>query len=285
MGLGSVPQWLREFIESGGIANAMGMEPFTAKMVRLQEMQKPAPGQMPDGPPKPGTPEYDAAVDVASSFDFTGSIGKAGKAAAEALDMAQPARMQRAADLGFDTAEPVYHWSHSDYGDFPAFNVKTAPRQTSFLDGIGVHVGSKDAARDRWKSFHGGKETAQGFTMPMLARKERLLTKKDGSVYSESELRAFLKSKAVKAGLKEPTGREAQVAMRNALWEKYDAVPYRNSKEDRGSVSYILPPENLRSVHAAFDPAKRDSRDLLASMGGIGLGGGLAAMMPWDEDR
>jgi len=56
----------------------------------------------------------------------------------------------------------------------------------------------------------------------------------------------------------------------------YDAVWL---KESRGSPSYstlaVFDPKNVRSRHAMFDPAKKDSADLLASIGGVGLLGAL----------
>ena len=48
---------------------------------------------------------------------------------------------------------------------------------------------------------------------------------------------------------------------------------------DDGSTTLIaLKPEDYRSVDAAFDPAKRDSPELLASMGGMGVLGAGALM-------
>jgi hypothetical protein len=49
------------------------------------------------------------------------------------------------------------------------------------------------------------------------------------------------------------------------LSEGYDTVPYYNSAEDVGNTSHmILRPENLRSVFAQFDPAKRHLADIMA---------------------
>lgn len=72
IGLGTVPDWLRRFIESGGIAGAMGMEPAVAPMVRQYQRQQ---EERPTGPTRPGDPGWQDAVDTAGNFDFTGPIG------------------------------------------------------------------------------------------------------------------------------------------------------------------------------------------------------------------
>ncbi len=63
------------------------------------------------------------------------------------------------------------------------------------------------------------------------------------------------------------------------LAEGHDVVPYINTVEDPGSVSYlVLDPSRLRSMFAQFDPQKLRSRDLSAGLAGI-FGAGAAATM------
>ena len=64
----------------------------------------------------------------------------------------------------------------------------------------------------------------------------------------------------------------AQKAFADRLIAKgHDVVPYVNKVEDEGKLSYlVLEPNRLRSRFAQFDPAKLESKDLMA---------GLAAML------
>ena len=54
------------------------------------------------------------------------------------------------------------------------------------------------------------------------------------------------------------------------MWKKYDSIPYINDVEGAGRVSHIVPPKNARSRFAAFDPAKKDSANLMHGIGAAG---------------
>lgn len=73
--------------------------------------------------------------------------------------------------------------------------------------------------------------------------------------------------------------------------EGYDGVRFKEwtdsidggADEVEGTTTAVFDPANIRSVHAKFDPAKRDSADLLAGVaGGVGL---LGALNPRQENR
>ena len=58
--------------------------------------------------------------------------------------------------------------------------------------------------------------------------------------------------------------------LRKKLFEEqgYTSIPYINEVEGKGSVSYIVPPENIRSINAAFDPFRRNAA-IAAATGAI----------------
>lgn len=192
--------------------------------------------------------------------------------------MSLAARMARAKAMGYTT--DVYHYSHSA-DPFDAFAVKTAGRRSSFLDGLGIHVGTKQAALDRFSQYTDGVEPS-GFTMPLKAKLESPYVRmSDGTPYTESQLRYRLKEIARKGGIDpDRRPRDAQLFVAEKLKkEGYDHIPYVNSVEDKGNISYVvLDPSNLRSQSAAFDPAKASSSDLLASLGPYAAAGGLGLL-------
>jgi hypothetical protein len=114
--------------------------------------------------------------------------------------------------------------------------------------------------------------------MPLMMRAEKPYAKRTGEPFSEAEIRRQVTQFAQKKGFR-PDSIDAKVKFRQSIMEQgYDVIPYLNSVEDRGSLSYlVLKPENLRSRFAAFDPAKRNSADLLASYGPNPLAAALYA--------
>lgn len=72
-------------------------------------------------------------------------------------------------------------------------------------------------------------------------------------------------------------------AAADALWDEgFDAVEIRGTEFDapageRRNQTLLLNPRDIRSVNAAFDPAQRDSSNLLAGVGGAAVGAGLLA--------
>jgi hypothetical protein len=61
---------------------------------------------------------------------------------------------------------------------------------------------------------------------------------------------------------------DLNAGLRKKLFEEegYTSIPYFNEVEGKGSVSYIVPPKNIRSQFAAFDPMRRNESDILAGL-------------------
>jgi len=83
--------------------------------------------------------------------------------------------------------------------------------------------------------------------------------------------------------------KEASGELRNKYQEQgIDTINLIDTKYDRVGDSsnqlIALDPSNIRSTNAAFDPAKKDSSNLLADMGaGLAATGGIASMLPSDR--
>lgn len=82
------------------------------------------------------------------------------------------------------------------------------------------------------------------------------------------------------------TGRESQNKVINSILKNYDSVTYKdNPAYGVDSVSTVVKnPNQIRSVNAAFDPAKKDSSNLLAGAATVGGIGGGAALMGAPQD-
>jgi hypothetical protein len=78
----------------------------------------------------------------------------------------------------------------------------------------------------------------------------------------------------------------AQKAFADRLIAKgHDVVPYVNKVEDKGKLSYlVLEPNRLRSRFAQFDPAKLESKDLMAGLAAV-LAGRSAAQATTNRER
>lgn len=187
--------------------------------------------------------------------------------------------MSRAQEQGF--TQDLYHATSSTipfkrFNSVPGFQAHDLP---------GVHVGSLKAAHDRAEDYFGVKDWSKAQSnesinesqapsiMPLKGRLEKAFVKKSGEPYSESELGRKVKEFAKKAGITRPiSSREPQRAFAKYLISQgYDHVPYVNSIEDKGNLSYIVlnPSKNIRSRFASFDPEKANlETDLMAKRGG-----------------
>lgn len=163
------------------------------------------------------------------------------------------------------------------------------------MDGMGTHAGTARAAQERLEKNVGAKfgtptrpvdpgVLSESYVLPLKGRAQKPFTKTDGTPYTESELQSRLSMIAKKLGYTNtraysstsaasPTMREAQRAVKAHLQELgYDSIPYINSHEDRGSISWVFfEPNQLRSRFAKFDPSNLASSDLLAGLAGLGL--------------
>lgn len=174
----------------------------------------------------------------------------------KALDMSKQARMQRARDMGFDTDTVYYHGTRHD---IEAFDPDMIGEQHDFLrdDDPGTFFTTNAESAN----FHTEPEDLDyrvksgesPNVIPTYHRDENPLVVKTAQ-YEENyydQNRNRLLAEAYRGG--------------------HDSIVVHGSD---GKLKYIFDPSNIRSVNAAFDPAKKDSANLLAgtSATGIGLG-------------
>ena len=181
---------------------------------------------------------------------------------------------QRAAAMG---GKEMVHFSRTggDYTTLDSGKFAIAP-----FDAVGTHVGTPQAAMERFQNTVGYKvnnpnyanDELRGASYPVTILGDRPLMNQNGMPWGEDDLNAFLRKEGghnwsdIKGGAM--TYQDMNANLRKKLFEDqgYTSIPYFNEVEGKGSISYIVPPENIRSRFAAFDPFRR-SAAIAATMG------------------
>jgi hypothetical protein len=176
--------------------------------------------------------------------------------------------------------EDAVHFSRAggDYTTLDSGKYAIAP-----FDAVGTHVGTPQAAMERFENTVGYKvndpnyinDELKGASYPVRISNSKPLMNQNGMPFGEEDLNTLLRQDG---GHNSPDisggDRELNAKLRKKLFEDqgYTNIPYFNEVEGKGSVSQIVPPENIRSRFAAFDPMRRHEADILA---GVGVGGML----------
>jgi hypothetical protein len=176
-----------------------------------------------------------------------------------------PNDVERMSSIGFNT--PSYH-SSRNREDIHKFHNRIA--ETSLFNGLGVHSGTKESAIQRASDTAGyNRETGKRnpdmavyYPLQLRANKSFELNGKPVDEYG-AELYLDSLGKPLRMGRESDVGREA---IQDAYFKNNDVLKYINDVEDKGSISYISPAENVRSRFAAFDPLRKNSSSLLASL-------------------
>lgn len=202
------------------------------------------------------------------------------------LDMALEARMARAKEMGFDTDNVYYHGTNADFDEFDLSRGgqnfgDASSKEGVFLqstkDGVG-HYG------DNIKSLV-TKSRAKVIDAESLLKDEYEYLKKRGEYdggfedfineFTEGDHYGFYEVGSLFSDIKQ------------AKKDGFDALEI-----DFGSISSQMKgraqkfrvefdPKNMRNADAAFDPAKKDSPNLLAGIAPVGIGvAGYNALSP-----
>ena len=199
-------------------------------------------------------------------------MGKLAKLA-KALDMSKEARMGRAREMGlYDNT--VYHGTAAkpstttdDGNIFEEFklwegNDPTRSSVRSPVSKLGVSLAEQPEIAESFARLAASnqKEQTGATLMPLRFRADKTgHIDLDGSELNEDIFGAV--TDAWKSG--------------------YDAIQFRNYTTPdgiKGSFVLVKNPNQIRSVNAAFDPAKKDSANLLAGVTGAAIGAG--ALLP-----
>jgi hypothetical protein len=160
------------------------------------------------------------------------------------LAMDYQSRMARAKEQGFDTDTPYYHGTLAKR-EIDRFR----PSQDGIL-GKGVYMSRSPEVAERYAGYH--RRTEPGGSM--------YPTHVKGKLWSVEE-----------RGLPRDTYKGTNDDIVKALeGEGFHGV-------DSGHETVVFDPANIRSVNAAFDPAKKGSSNILAGAGGLGLMGMMAS--------
>jgi hypothetical protein len=214
-----------------------------------------------------------------------------GRAAEGALDMSQAARMQRADEMGFNP-KTLYHATSSDIDQFSknmmgkssslgsgqkAVWLNTSPDVVeTYLPGAFVNRANVKHSADLGDGV-GRYYSEGGNIMPVRARLNPENTEwfdMGGARYDEQTVNDILK---------------------NAKKNKAKAVVFKNIRDEgvmglgsgrRATSIAVFNPSDIRSVNAAFDPAKRNSANLMAGAAGAAVGlSALRQLMPQQEQE
>ena len=185
----------------------------------------------------------------------------------EALDMREAARMQRAKDAGFHentlfhgtAAKPTTTLDDGNiFDEFKLWEGKDPTRSTvnSEVSKLGVSLAEQPGVAEDFASL-ASRNGSEGSTLLPL----RFRSDKTGSIDLQGdELNSDIYGSVV-----------------DSWRDGYDAIQFNNyttPQGKKGSFVLVKDPSQIRSVNAAFDPAKKDSANLLAGLGGAGLIGG-----------
>ena len=216
--------------------------------------------------------------------------GKAVRGAGNALDMSQAARMQRAQEMGLDSQTRLYHGTGDDIQEF---DLNIARDVEGRKKNLGLGSGKI--------YLHGDPGSASAFA---LRAKERGLGRNPnvmplystGNYIDEDEYKKlFMKnSNGVEITSKDLTKKKRDaliLATDNQVKDMgFDGIAEKYKSRDGSVIGYgqvaVFDPKNIRSVNAAFDPAKRNSTNLMAGVGGVLAGGSaLRALLPQEQER
>ena len=201
----------------------------------------------------------------------------ASRAIREGLDMSQAARMQRAKEQAFDE-RVFYHGGASDIYEFI-----TGRRGNYFTNNPDIANIYAMNAEKRWP----GQNNAGPNVLPVRLRGPALVVsdQRDGSGgwYKENL------QEALGIDLSQiPVSKRAQALREEAKRQGYGFLEITDMDDLGGRQSQFisLDPANIRSVNAAFDPAKTGSSNLMAEVGGAAVGlSALNQLVPRNEER
>jgi len=157
---------------------------------------------------------------------------------------------ERAAAMGFDIDNPLYHGTRSDVSEF-------VPGDGAH--GRGVYMtGIPDRTKQYWGGFG---DSSGGNVMPLYTNVQNPGPLQDALRISPSDIES----------------QDRYVALQQRMIRD----GYDSASRDLGGQNWetvVFDPRNIRSRFAAFDPMRRDSSDLLAGIAPFGA-------IPWLRDE
>ena len=207
----------------------------------------------------------------------TGKPNPVGAGVAGHLPMDEASRMARAREMGFDTSQVLYHGTGKDFDAFnPGTRGNGAVRNIYLTDNPEI---ADIYANSQNYGLRGG---GSPMVYPVFAKAEKPLVVSDKG--PDGSFGWVSDNLAAALGVEHPPAGKYSSLYDEARRQGYDQVQIREMTDLGGNQTQYIPlePKNIRSVNAAFDPAKADSSFLLASDTGKPnpLGAALASQDP-----
>lgn len=193
-------------------------------------------------------------------FSDTGKPNPVGAGVAGHLPMDEASRMARAREMGFNTDQVLYHGTGKDFEQFnPGERANGSKRLTYLTDNpdiADIYANSQN---------YGLKGGGNPMIYPVFAKAEKPLVVSDKG--PDGSFGWVSDNLAAALGVEHPPAGKYSTLYDEARRQGYDQVQIREMTDLGGQQTQYIPldPSNIRSVNAAFDPAKADSSFLLAS--------------------
>lgn len=217
--------------------------------------------------------------------------------AAKALDMSQAARMQRAAEQGFDTGKVYYRGQLKPFEEDKIKNITWFTDSPEYADAYTISPTMEEAfsGENIIKAYlNKDKRFDFGYrTLKTDVKKSDVYERVQGGILEAYDRGLISKDKA-KLLYKEADEKiKASGNDYKKVYEWYNEDPeiFRIIKEsgfdhvttkegfaDSYNAIGMLYPERMRSVNAAFDPAQKESSNLLAQYAPLAIGAGAAGL-------
>lgn len=176
------------------------------------------------------------------------------------LDMSKDARMQRAKELGFDTDRVLYHGTNADIEEF-----RPSTGGSLLKDDKGVYLTPDPEVANNYADPEIFKKGSN--VLPVLGRGKILQFDGTAGSLDHAKQLGFNSVEDYRAAIQSAGGYEQLLKKLG-----YDG-------RESGKQLVVFDPKNIRSVNAAFDPTKANSKNILA--GGVA---GAVANEAMDED-
>ena len=219
-----------------------------------------------------------------------GKLSKVKQAVDKALDMRAAARMKRAEEMGFDTGATLYHGTNKDFNAFNQPINWSSPEKSlasDYAEFRGMEGGAnilpllgKKPSKSFDMDLMNKDSTPQGLIAEMGRQADFDSFPKDlqDEIFNAvDDLDLHLKKVGIDNAVMKRHHLLNSEAVGESTVEKFKDVAekmgYDSAKLTEDGVPTIgyFNKQDIRSVSAAFDPAKRESSNLLAGLGGAGI--------------
>jgi len=219
--------------------------------------------------------------------DVVKGVGKGLRRAASDLPMDQASRIARAREMGFDVDTPLYHGTDSSFDTFSPSSGGMLGQGAYLTDSPNMASQYAEAVTDPF-SHRFIPEYERGSlapnVMPVFARIEKPF---DVAMMDHSD--EYLPEMLRAAGINLPPNATKADAINELLDRGYDAVRLKDKWGGEfgfpESIVNVLDPSRIRSQFARFDPAMRESANLLAGTAGAMIGGSALARALKEENK